>query len=162
MTGFKLAEIYTDGMIFQRRKPIVLMGEALRDGILYAELDGVKVSQNIQKGRFRLTLPSREAGRELVLRVWMEGECVTLCHICCGEVWVAGGQSNMAFELRESAEYKGGMTVVENPDIRLYSVGQNALNSPNREGFAYSYDYRERQGARGLPILPILGLRGEL
>jgi TonB family protein len=39
---------------------------------------------------------------------------------------------------------------------------QNALNSPNREGFDYSYDYRSRTGARGLPILPLLGVRGEL
>ncbi|HVH47875.1 MAG TPA: TonB-dependent receptor [Labilithrix sp.] len=46
--------------------------------------------------------------------------------------------------------------------LAAYLDVQNALNAPNREGFAYSYDYRERQGARGLPILPILGLRGEL
>ncbi len=44
----------------------------------------------------------------------------------------------------------------------VYLDVQNVLNAPNREGFAYSYDYRERTGARGLPILPILGLRGEL
>ena len=25
-----------------------------------------------------------------------------------------------------------------------------------------SYDYRRREGARGLPILPIIGVRGEL
>ena len=46
--------------------------------------------------------------------------------------------------------------------LAAYLDVQNALNAPNREGFSYSYDYRERQGARGLPILPILGLRGEL
>ncbi|MBX3204301.1 MAG: TonB family protein [Labilithrix sp.] len=46
--------------------------------------------------------------------------------------------------------------------LAAYLDVQNALNSPNREGFFFSYDYRERQGARGLPILPILGLRGEL
>ena len=39
---------------------------------------------------------------------------------------------------------------------------QNTLNFPNREGFSYSYDYRVRESVRGLPILPILGIRGEL
>lgn len=39
---------------------------------------------------------------------------------------------------------------------------QNALNSPNREGFSYAYDYRSRSGVRGLPLLPLLGIRGEL
>lgn len=46
--------------------------------------------------------------------------------------------------------------------LAAYLDVQNVLDEPNREGFSYSYDYRERQGARGLPILPILGLRGEL
>lgn len=46
--------------------------------------------------------------------------------------------------------------------LALYLDVQNVLNSPNREGFAYGYDYSQRQGARGLPIFPALGLRGEL
>jgi hypothetical protein len=46
--------------------------------------------------------------------------------------------------------------------LAAYLDVQNALNSPNREGFAYRYDYTARDGVRGLPILPILGLRGEL
>lgn len=46
--------------------------------------------------------------------------------------------------------------------LAVYLDLQNALNSPNREGFAYSYDYSRREGVRGLPVLPSIGLRGEL
>jgi hypothetical protein len=46
--------------------------------------------------------------------------------------------------------------------LAAYLDVQNVLNAENPEGFAYSYDYRNRQGVRGLPILPIVGLRGEL
>ena len=46
--------------------------------------------------------------------------------------------------------------------LAVYLDVQNVLNAENREGFAYSYDYRNRNGVRGLPILPILGIRGEL
>jgi TonB family protein len=38
---------------------------------------------------------------------------------------------------------------------------QNAYNRKNQEGWTYRYDYRERQVASGLPILPILGVQGE-
>jgi len=38
---------------------------------------------------------------------------------------------------------------------------QNAYNRENPEGWIYRYDYRERQVASGLPILPILGVQGE-
>lgn len=46
--------------------------------------------------------------------------------------------------------------------LSVYLDVQNVLNSPNREGFSYSYDYRTRDGMRGLPIFPALGLKGEL
>ena len=46
--------------------------------------------------------------------------------------------------------------------LAVYLDLQNVLNAENREGFTYSYDYRRREGIRGLPILPILGIRGEL
>lgn len=46
--------------------------------------------------------------------------------------------------------------------LAVYADVQNVLNSPNRDGFQYSYDYTKRQGVAGLPIFPSLGLRGEL
>ncbi len=38
---------------------------------------------------------------------------------------------------------------------------QNVYNRGNEEGTQYNYDYSRRKGLTGLPILPILGLRGE-
>lgn len=46
--------------------------------------------------------------------------------------------------------------------LAVYLDVQNVLNSPNREGYSYSYDYTRRQGVRGLPLFPSLGVRGEL
>jgi TonB family protein len=47
-------------------------------------------------------------------------------------------------------------------NLAVYLDVQNLLNAENREGYDYSYDYRRREGVRGLPILPSLGIRGEL
>jgi len=38
---------------------------------------------------------------------------------------------------------------------------QNATNRGNVEGYSYSYDYRQKTPATGLPILPILGVNAE-
>ncbi|MBX3209983.1 MAG: TonB family protein [Labilithrix sp.] len=46
--------------------------------------------------------------------------------------------------------------------LAVYLDVQNVLNSPNREGYSYNYDYTRRQGVRGLPVFPSLGIRGEL
>ena len=49
-------------------------------------------------------------------------------------------------------------TIVE----ALYLDVQNAYNAKNYEGFDYSYDFAQRQRIPGVPLLPNLGLRGEI
>jgi TonB family protein len=46
--------------------------------------------------------------------------------------------------------------------LALYLDVQNAYNAKNPEGLVYDYEYLHHQAVRGLPILPVLGLRGEL
>jgi len=44
--------------------------------------------------------------------------------------------------------------------LNLYADVQNVYNHGNPEGWIYNHDYSERTTLSGLPILPILGLRG--
>jgi TonB family protein len=46
--------------------------------------------------------------------------------------------------------------------FNLYLDVQNVYNRANPEGTSYNFDYTETEPVRGLPILPILGLRAEL
>ena len=46
--------------------------------------------------------------------------------------------------------------------LALYLDVQNAYNASNAEGRIYDYEYRRSAVIRGLPIIPNLGLRGEL
>jgi TonB family protein len=46
--------------------------------------------------------------------------------------------------------------------LSAYLDVQNVYNAKNVEEVGYNYDYSERQTVQGLPILPIIGLRGEL
>jgi len=50
----------------------------------------------------------------------------------------------------------------ENGNITLYLDVQNVLNQRHPEATVYSYDYRVTDQVLGLPILPILGVKGEL
>jgi outer membrane receptor protein involved in Fe transport len=45
--------------------------------------------------------------------------------------------------------------------LSLYLDVQNVYNRKNPEGTQYNFDYSERQPLTGLPILPILGVKGE-
>jgi len=43
--------------------------------------------------------------------------------------------------------------------LSVYVDVSNVTNNGNVEGYAYSYDYRQRQAVTGLPILPSIGVR---
>ncbi len=45
--------------------------------------------------------------------------------------------------------------------LSLYLDVQNVFNRANQEGVQYNFDYSQRTQLTGLPILPILGLKGE-
>jgi outer membrane receptor protein involved in Fe transport len=46
--------------------------------------------------------------------------------------------------------------------LLVYVDVQNVYNATNRDGVSYNYDYTRSQDIPGLPIIPSLGLRGEL
>ncbi|HEU4578202.1 MAG TPA: TonB-dependent receptor, partial [Polyangiaceae bacterium] len=46
--------------------------------------------------------------------------------------------------------------------LSAYLDVQNAYNRKNTEDISYNYDYSQHKQAQGLPILPVLGIRGEL
>lgn len=51
--------------------------------------------------------------------------------------------------------------VFDNFILTAYIDVQNVTNAQNIESIRYSYDYREKSGVSGLPILPSFGLKGE-
>ena len=46
--------------------------------------------------------------------------------------------------------------------LQTYLDVQNTLNTKNIEGTSHSFNYKQSASVRGLPIIPILGLRGEI
>jgi TonB family protein len=46
--------------------------------------------------------------------------------------------------------------------LSAYLDVQNAYNHQNTEGINYNFDYTQTQATKGLPLLPIIGIRGEL
>jgi TonB family protein len=45
--------------------------------------------------------------------------------------------------------------------LGVYLDLQNVYNRANEDGVEYNYDYTSKQGNAGLPLIPVLGLRGE-
>lgn len=121
----KLANIFQNGMVLQRRKPIRLWGESDCAQTVSVVLDGRTIAEGIEvDDAFSIELPPQEAAFDVKLSI--EGTCdsLTLERVDVGEVWIAGGQSNMEFLMRYDAEGPEQIRAANDPHLRFYDVGE--------------------------------------
>ncbi|MCL2365337.1 MAG: sialate O-acetylesterase [Defluviitaleaceae bacterium] len=150
---FKLADHYMSGMIFQWGRPIYIEGEAYAVGKITAVLGDDRVEIQVQAGKFSLELPLRGAGRGLSLTIFGgehngNEQIEVLNDIYIGEVWIAGGQSNMEWPLNQSDEYRQHPHVRENADIRFYTVARN--NFPHAADYGAGQQNHKAEAAQDM------------
>ena len=105
----KLNKLFRDGMILQQGVPVKIWGEA--DYPVTVSVDMHSAVDYACNGKFSLTLPAHDAGGPYTMFVECAGEVSKIHDVYFGEVFLAGGQSNMAMTLEDlyqpldSAEY---------------------------------------------------------
>ena len=120
----RAAAVFSDHMVLQRERPVVVFGEA--DAPVTATLDVVRAEAVPAGGRFRLTLPPMPAGGPYELALVSGSERVVFRDVMVGEVWLCGGQSNMEFMLQNGKGGAAEAAVAEDGMLRFYTVNQEA------------------------------------
>lgn len=151
---YTLEEIFQDGMLFQREKEIVVRGTAEPDCIVIAavyregEAEAVRRGTCVadHSGQFSVALPPMEAGEGYFLDVLFDAapeRTIRLSDIAFGDIWLAGGQSNMEFFLKYDKDWEKTQKLPRNPKIRMYNVPQRSFaghTSHNKTGYGYWFD----------------------
>lgn len=145
-SSFSLHPVFQSGMILQRQKPLRVFGHAPAGAQVTARLTRRAPGEQSltceasaaagEDGAFCCTLPPQEASEHAALSVSCDApgaSPVVLSPVWIGEVWLAGGQSNMEFFLRYDADWERVRTAPANPRIRLYNVPQRAFPGHRRE-----------------------------
>ena len=94
-----MASIFADNMMFQQDKKIIIWGQATPKSEVSAEFDGKKAkTKTTAKGNWVIHFPAQKGSFEAKkLTISENGRLAkTFKNILVGEVWIAGGQSNMA------------------------------------------------------------------
>ena len=110
MADFKTAAVFSDHMVLQRNKWTAVFGEAENGAVVKASLfddKGAVLCENsciAENGRWLLQLEPQSAQTGCKLELTCGNETKSFCDIAVGEVWLAGGQSNMEFELQNCKE----------------------------------------------------------
>lgn len=132
--AFRVRKVFSDHMVLQRGKNIHVFGEGEPQTEVVVTLvrqDGTSVTAvtAVEQGEWLAVLPPQQAARDCVLKVeaYREEEgCraklaeLTYTDVAIGEVWLAGGQSNMELELKDC---RGGLDTLRqdhNPNVRFY------------------------------------------
>lgn len=116
-----LALVFQNHMVLQRDKEISLWGIADRK----AEIN-ILVQEKVysgcadEKGNWKIVVGPLEASFDETITISCADEKIILSDVQIGDVWLAGGQSNMEFFMRYDADFEQEKNVCNNPNIRFF------------------------------------------
>ncbi|KFI56678.1 sialate O-acetylesterase [Bifidobacterium callitrichos] len=156
--ALRAAAIFSHDMVLQRRRPIPVFGTG-KPGIdvrvrLTEEEPGESAATDVAgtaavcvaeatsvvnaHGDWLALLPAVEASGPYRLEITSSGDHVTLVYrrVVVGEVWLAGGQSNMELELHSSAGADAAIAASTDPLLRFYNTPKTGVVSEELERHA--------------------------
>ncbi len=117
------AAVFSDHCVLQRNKEIRVWGTAPHGTKVEVFLHGQKAECVTQGHKWQVTLPPQEAGGPYTMEIVSEGVVYRRFEdVMIGEVWLAGGQSNMEYMLRQDADGAAALARMENTNVRFYQV----------------------------------------
>lgn len=131
MAKFRTAAIFGSNMVLQREKNIRIFGQGINGNTVTVVFVGHTYTCKVRDNSWSVLLPPMAAGTGYGMTVSCDAEEISFSNIAVGEVWLAGGQSNMEFELQSC---RGGKEMLEqdiNPAVRFYSTGRMSYMDEN-------------------------------
>ena len=117
------AAIFQSGMILQREKPLTVWGTTTPRERVSVEIQGRSADTTAdENGLWSVTLAPLNVSESETMNIYTEKERVRLEDVAVGEVWLAGGQSNMEFQMRYEKHKQEALEHCENPRIRFFDV----------------------------------------
>ncbi len=113
--------LFSEFAVLQREKEIAVWGTGEDGKEVTVSIQGNSAVATVENGKWEAVLPPLKASESEKMTVSDGTDTVIVSNVAVGEVWIAGGQSNMEFPLRNLREY-GSISDTNIPLIRLYGV----------------------------------------
>ncbi len=113
------APVLQDHMVLQRDEPVTLWGTAENGETVTVEWKGHRASSKVKKGAWQVELPASAADAEgSTISATDSTGTATLSDVLVGDVWLASGQSNMEWNMKQSAAIPADAQV-DNQQVRV-------------------------------------------
>jgi sialate O-acetylesterase len=125
-----LPSLFSNGMVLQREMPVHVWGKAAPGERVSVTFRGeTKSSSTDSLGYWSVYLLPGKAGGPYELAVRGANE-IAIHDVLVGDVWIASGQSNMEFAMRQAANAEAEIAAASHPQIRLLRVRKSASEYP--------------------------------
>lgn len=120
------AMMFGEHMLLQREQEIPVWGRSVRGDVVTVTLGGQKQTTNAENGEWRVMFPPMEAAEHVTMTISSErtGENLVFRDVAIGEVWIAGGQSNMEFLLKYDEGIDQMCQTPDDPGFRYFRYPQ--------------------------------------
>lgn len=150
LAQFQLHPCIAENAVFQRNQSIPIFGESPPATAIQVKWNGeMHQTQADAQGKFQLSLPAQPAGGPHRLEILTADTAIAFSNILTGDVWLASGQSNMEWKLRQSEGGTAEIAGADIPGIRFFTAPKIMAFTP-QDQFAESAQWRSAAGeARG-------------
>ncbi|MCQ2467136.1 MAG: sialate O-acetylesterase [Clostridia bacterium] len=128
---------YKDGMVIQRNKEILIIGEAneLQNVSALIKNSSKTLASGCvsadAKGNFQVKLNALPEGGPYILEVTDGIDTITVSDVFIGELWLAAGQDNMKMPLKFTENAEEARKLIKNAKLHYYVVPTIESNNPN-------------------------------
>lgn len=146
MSKLWVAPVFSNHMVLQREKNIAVFGTTDTKEPIFVTLyqsENMAVSKDETEGkesicaeavlkkdgRWIAKLPPMKAGEGYSMTICCGDQTIEFLDIAVGEVWLAGGQSNMEFELKDCLNGEAYLQDREEPNVRFYYTPKCAMKN---------------------------------
>ena len=106
--GLSMSPYYGDGMVLQRGKKIRISGQA--DGgarvTVHVDKDREYLAMSNHLGKWSMLIDSLSTERSHSITIMSKGQRLQYNNVLAGDVWLASGQSNMAWKLNQTKDQR--------------------------------------------------------
>ncbi|HEY3862280.1 MAG TPA: sialate O-acetylesterase [Verrucomicrobiae bacterium] len=127
-----LPRLFSDNMVLQEGMSAPVWGWGEDGTEVTVRFRGQTVSTRVAGGKWMVRLRDLKPGGPDTLTI-IAGNRIEIKNVLVGEVWLAGGQSNMEFPLRQSFEASNDIASASNPMIRVMRVAHARSESPTND-----------------------------
>ncbi|MGN0437660.1 MAG: sialate O-acetylesterase [Lachnospiraceae bacterium] len=120
--NMKAAAIFSDNMVLQCDKQVCVFGTGKENEKIQILIDQIDVTTTVKNGKWKVNLPAHQWGGPFVMCLKGEDAILEFHNVMYGEVWFAGGQSNMELELQNADFGEKELSEADYKDIRYYNV----------------------------------------